>query len=133
MFYYCIKKIKNDMKIDTRPKKIVSYEKMSEAVAAAFAEKYPRGFDDFLQDVKPYTKPDGTPFYAVMLDLPEALYLVKINIKIDDLEDVEKWLDNEADSENEKIAGSDDSQDGGTLPDDNISQYAADDSADSDM
>lgn len=121
------------MKIDTRPKKIVSYERMSETVAAAFAEKYPKGADDFLQDVKSYTKPDGTPFYAVMLDLEDVLYLVKINVKIDDLEDIEKWLDNEAESESEKMAGSEDGQDSGTLPDDNISQYAADDSADSNI
>lgn len=119
------------------PKKrhVVSYENMSSEVAAAFNEKYPKGFNDWLQDLVRYTKPDGTPFYAVTIEIPDAIYLVKIKVETDDLEDIERWLEGEETAENEQVAGaSADAEPGNdTLPDDNISQYGGDDdSVDSD-
>lgn len=98
---------------------------MSEELAGLFAEKYPRGFSDYLDDVTRYTKPDGTPFYAVTIETPTDVYLVKINIKTDDLEDVEKWLNEESGQEDETDAGGE--SEGAPLPDDNISQYGGDD------
>ncbi len=114
---------------DTRKRHVVSYENMSEEVAAAFAEKYPRGFNDYLQDLVKYPKPDGTSFYAVTIEIPDAIYLVKIKVRTDDLEDIERWLEGEEDAENEQVAGSaaDSPVEGETLPDDNISQYGGDD------
>lgn len=108
---------------------VVSYEKMSEEVSAAFAAKYPRGFEDYFQDLVKYTKPDGTPFYAVTIEIGEDIYLVKIQVKTDDLDDVEKWLEGEEDAENEQVAGTTGGSDASdnTLPDDNISQYGGDD------
>ena len=108
---------------------VVSYEKMNAHpdLAAAFAEKYPKGFSDYLNDLVKYPKPDGTSFYAVTVEVPDAIYLVKINVKTDDLEDVARWLEGEEDAENEAVAGgSADASDaaGETLPDDNISQYS---------
>lgn len=120
---------------DSKKRHVVSYEKMSlnPALSEAFAEKYPKGFSDYLNDLVKYPKPDGTSFYAVTIEIPDAIYLVKINVKTDDLEDVERWLDGEEDAENEAVAGgSADASDaaGETLPDDNISQYAGSDSSD---
>ena len=117
------------MKSDNKKRHIVSYENMSAELAAAFAEKYPKGFNDYLPDLTRYTKPDGTPFYAVLIELPEDLYLVKIKVRIDDLEDVERWLEGEEEAEAESVAGTTTSSDGDgeTLPDDNISQYGGDD------
>lgn len=114
---------------DIKKRHVVSYEKMSAHpdLAAAFAEKYPKGFSDYLTDLVKYPKPDGTFFYAVTIEVPDAIYLVKINVKTDDLEDVNRWLDGEEDAENEAVAGgSADASDasGETLPDDNISQYS---------
>ena len=114
---------------DTRKRHVVRDENMSlhPDLAAAFAEKYPKGFSDYLNDVIKYPKPDGTFFYAVTVEVPDAIYLVKINIKTDDLEDVARWLEGEEDAENEAVAGeSADASDaaGETLPDDNISQYS---------
>lgn len=119
------------------PKKrhVVSYENMSPEVAAAFNEKYPKGFNEWFQDLTRYTKPDGTPFYAVTIEIPDAIYLVKIKVETDDLEDIERWLEGEENAENEQVAGaSADAEPGNdTLPDDNISQYGGDDdSVDSD-
>ena len=117
------------MKIDTRRRHVVSYENMSEELAAIFNEKYPKGFSDYLGDVTRYTKPDGTPFYAVTLETEDSIYLVKIKIKTDDLDDIERWLEGEEEAESEQVAGSSAgaSSDNETLPDDNISQYGGDD------
>ena len=115
---------------DSRKRHVVSYENMSEELAAIFNEKYPRGFSDYLQDLVKYTKPDGTPFNAVTIETPDSIYLVKIKVKTDDAEALERWLEGEEDAENEEVAGSSDSGSDGTLPDDNISQYGGDDGGD---
>lgn len=113
---------------DSKKRHVVSYEKIGQKpdLSQAFALKYPKGFSDYLNDLVKYPKPDGTFFYAVTVEVPDAIYLVKINVKTDDLEDVERWLEGEEDAENEAVAGgSADASDaaGETLPDDNISQY----------
>ena len=117
---------------DTKKRHVVSFEKMNSMhpdLAAAFQEKYPKGFSDYLNDLVKYPKPDGTSFYAVTLEIPGAVYLVKIKVKTDDIEDIERWLEGEENAENEQVAGpSADADPGaGTLPDDNISQYGGDD------
>ena len=58
------------------------------------------------------------------IEIPDAIYLVKIQVKTDDAEDLERWLDG-GDDDN-------DGSDGDSLPDDNISQYSSgdDDSVD---
>jgi hypothetical protein len=111
----------------TTPKRraVCSYENMSDELAAAFAEKYPKGYSDYFPDLVKYDKPDGTNFYAVTVEIPDAIYLVKIKVKTDDAEDIERWLDGD-DGEDS------DGNDGDSLPDDNISQYSSgdDDAAD---
>ena len=114
---------------DNRKRHIVSYENMSPELAAAFAAKYPKGFSDYLPDLTRYTKPDGTPFYAVLVEIPDAIYLVKIKVQIDNPDDIERWLEGEEEDETESMAGTSGASDseGETLPDDNISQYGGDD------
>lgn len=108
--------------MSTTPKKrgVVSYENMSEELAAAFADKYPKGYSDYFPDLVKYDKPDGSSFYAVMVEIPEAIYLVKIKVKTDDAEDIERWLDGDDGDDDEGGEGE-------SLPDDNISQYSTDD------
>ena len=120
---------------DTRKRSVVSFEKMDQKpeLKAAFEARYPNGFSDYLNDLMQYPKPDGTSFYAVTLEIPDAIYLVKINVKEDDIDDLERWLEGEEEANNESVAGASDTGDTGTeaLPDDNISQYSdgSDDSA----
>ncbi len=97
---------------------VCSYENMSEELAAAFSEKYPKGYTDYFPDLVKYDKPDGTCFYAVTVEIPDAIYLVKIKVKTDDAEDLERWLDGEDGDDS-------DGGDGDSLPDDNISQYSS--------
>ncbi len=117
------------MSPDTRKRHVVSYANMSPEVAEAFNEKYPKGFNDYLPDLVRYTKPDGTPFYAVTLEIPDAIYLVKIDVKTDDAEDIARWLEGEEAAEDEQVAGAttDTEPEDNTLPDDNIAQYGTDD------
>lgn len=110
------------MSVTPKKRAVVSYENMSEELAAAFSEKYPKGYSDYFPDLVKYDKPDGTNFYAVTIEIPDAIYLVKIKVKTDDAEDIERWLDGEdgEDSDGNETEG---------LPDDNISQYSTDDDA----
>lgn len=109
---------------EIKRRRVVRYESMNEELLAAFNEKYPRGFNDFLPDVTKYTKPDGTPFYAVTMELPDAVYLVKINVRTDDAEDVNRWLEGQEDAEDEQVTDSVGEASGSdTIPDDNLSQY----------
>ncbi len=129
-----VKKDVNEINMEQMSQKkraVVSYENMSEELAAAFAEKYPKGFSDYLPDLLKYDKPDGTSFYAVTVEIPSAIYLVKIKVKTDDAEDIERWLDGEDDEDSVAESG----PDSGDLPDDNIAQYASsdDDVQESDM
>lgn len=107
------------MASDNKLRHIVSYENMTAELAEAFAAKYPKGFNDYLPDIVRYTKKDGTPFYAVMLELSDAIYLVKIKVKVDDTDDLERWLAGEEDAEsgqdteNANVSG----EDGAPLPD----------------
>lgn len=113
---------------DNKKRHVVSYENMSEELAAAFNEKYPKGFNDYLPDLVKYPKPDGTSFYAVTVEIPNAIYLVKIKVETDDIDDIENWLAGEEEAEVEQVAGttgSADSEDN-TLPDDNIAEYGSD-------
>ena len=102
---------------------VVSYENMSKELAEAFALKYPKGFNDYLPDLMKYDKPDGTCFYAVTVEIPDAIYLVKIKIKTDNIDDIERWLDGEDDVQ-EDGAGEASDEGSGELPDDNIAQYS---------
>ena len=51
----------------------MSYENMSEELSAAFSEKYPKGFNDYFPDLMKYDKPDGSCFYAVTIEIPDAI------------------------------------------------------------
>ena len=95
--------------MEQKRRRVVSYANMDEALAAAFNEKYTKGLSDYLPDLKEYPKPDGTSFYAVTVETEDAICLVKIKIKTDDVEDIERWLDSEDDDEGEEGGSGDDS------------------------
>lgn len=98
---------------------VVSYANMSAELAAAFKEKYPKGYSDYMGDLFKVDKPDGSFFYAVSIEIPEAIYLVKIDVKIDDYEDAENDLF--GDDSSDEAPGGD-----GTFPDEDGSSFASD-------
>lgn len=94
---------------------VVSYDNMNAELQAAFKEKYPKGYADYMGDIFKVEKPDGSFFYAVSLEVPGALYLIKIAVKVDDYEDAEKGLfDDDSSSEGEESSENETFPDEGT-------------------
>ena len=114
-------------KTSSKPQKkraVVSYANMSPELAAAFKEKYPKGYADYMGDLFKVDKPDGSFFYAVSVEIPDAIYLVKIEVKIDDYEDVENGLFGGVDADDDGGA------EGGTFPDEGTNSFGGDDDSD---
>lgn len=105
--------------MNTKKRRVVSFENMDEVLKAAFDEKYPKGFNDYFPDLNKYDKPDGTVFYAVTVETDDCIALVKIQVQTDDAEDIERWLDSDDGGDDE-----DDDNTDGNIPDDNIAQYS---------
>ncbi len=76
----------------TKRRAVVSFANLNPELLAAFKEKYPRGYADYMGEVFKVDKPDGSFFYAISLEVPDAIYLVKVDVKIDDYEDLERGL-----------------------------------------
>lgn len=96
------RKIRYNMAEPTNKKRaVISYENMSQELLDAFKEKYPHGYSDYLGDIFKVEKPNGDFFYAVSLEVPDAVYLVKIKVKIDDYQDVENDLFKDEDPDDE--------------------------------
>ncbi len=102
---------------------VVSYANMSPELAAAFKEKYPKGYADYMGDLFKVDKPDGSFFYAISLEIPDAIYLIKIDVKIDDYEDVE----NDIFGDGADVGG--EGEEGATFPDEGA-RYGGDDEGD---
>ena len=75
-----------------KKRSVISYANLSPDLLSALKEKYPRGYADYMGDIIKVDKPDGSFFYAVSLEVPDAIYLVKVDVKIDDYEDAENGL-----------------------------------------
>lgn len=103
---------------------VVSYANMSPELANAFKEKYPRGYADYMGDIFKVDKPDGSFFYAISLEIPEAIYLIKIDVKIDQYEDVENDIFGDAD------ADADGATEGETFPDNDGSNFGGEEESD---
>ena len=107
-----------------KKRSVVSYANMSPELAAAFKEKYPRGYADYMGDIFKVDKPDGSFFYAISLEIPEAIYLIKIDVKIDDYDDVENDIFGDADADAEGAT------EGEAFPDNEGSSFAGEDETD---
>lgn len=82
---------------------VVSYKNCSEEVLEAIKKKYPMGYNDFVMKVQ---KPSGDFFYAITVDTADASYLVKVDVKIDNLteEEFEKEFGDEGGSSGDDSA-----------------------------
>ena len=78
---------------------VVSHKNCSDDVLQAIKEKYPLGFGDSIIKVE---KPNGDFFHAITVDFEDVSYLVKVNVKIDNLtpEEFEKQFGASAGDEN---------------------------------
>lgn len=90
-----------------KPKKriVTNYKNLSDELLEALKSKYPHGFQDSMIRID---KGPGDFFYAVVLDLDDISYLIKVDVKIDDLSED----DDDKDYYNEdNIEGADDLED----------------------
>ena len=97
--------------ISNKRRLVVSYSNMKEELAQAFKEKYPKGYSDYMGDLFKVDKPDGTSFYAITFETEDSVYLIKMVVTIDRLEDAQSSLFPESES--------DVPTEGETFPDDN--------------
>lgn len=112
------------IRIPDKRRAVISYENMSDELREAFEEKYPHGYADYLGDLVKIDKPDGTSFYAVSVEIPDAVYLVKIKVRTDDYDDVENDLFKDDDDEDVVTDGNEEfpenEGDFGEAPEDDI-------------
>ncbi len=73
----------------TKRRLVTSFQKLSSDIQTAVQEQYPLGYTDAMMRID---KPNGDFFYAVPFETEEITYLVKIDVKIDDSEKLEKEL-----------------------------------------
>ncbi len=73
----------------TKKRLVTSYQNLTPEMQVQVKEKYPLGFSDVMMRID---KPNGDFFYAVPFETEEIFYLVKIDVKIDDSEKMEKDL-----------------------------------------
>ena len=92
---------------------VVSYKSCSDEVMEAIKKKYPTGYNDSVIKV---SKPNNEFFYAITVDTADASYLVKVDVKIDNL--TEEEFEKEFGEDSGGSGGSDDTTLG--REDDNI-------------
>lgn len=102
---------------------IVSYHNLSPELLDLFKKKYPTGYLEYVMKIN---APNDKVYYAVTLDTPDASYLVKVDVKIDSLED-EDFLEPSFADDDTVAPGVDDAEDFVAGPDENIENIPSDD------
>ena len=67
---------------------IKSIENVSEEVIEAIKKKYPDGWTNHVLRIN---KGNNEFFHAITVDTVDTSYMIKVNVKIDSLEDLEKF------------------------------------------
>ncbi len=90
-----------------RKRLVVSYKNCTEEVLEAIKKKYPTGYSDYVIKVQ---KPNNDFFYAVTVDTDDASYLVKVDVKVDNLteEEFEKEFGEDTNVSDESTLGRED-------------------------
>ncbi|MBR1769789.1 MAG: hypothetical protein IJ748_04950 [Bacteroidales bacterium] len=60
---------------------IVSYKNLPETDMNLFNTQYAEGYMDFIQKIE---RPDGTPMFLVPLETEEIMYMVKVDVRVDE-------------------------------------------------
>ena len=79
---------------------ITSIHNLTPEQLAELKTLYPLGFNDVMMR---YDKPDGTFFYTVPYETEDTYYMVKIDVKVDDVQDD----DNDGYYEDDDLKGAD--------------------------
>ncbi len=91
---------------------VVSHKNLSPELQEVMRERFPRGYNDYMDQIIKVDKSDGSFFYAITLEVEDAIYLIKIDVQVDtDYEEVEKKLFGnmpEVDDDGNELPDSDD-------------------------
>ena len=71
----------------TKIKKIISIDKLDQEVIKALVAKYPDGWKNHIKKID---KGNGSFFYAITVDYAEFSYLIKVDVKVDSMSQLEK-------------------------------------------
>lgn len=96
----------------TKKRLVTSFNNLSQEQQEEVKMLYPRGFTEVMTRIE---KPNGDFFYVVPYETEEISYLVKIDVKIDDVPDDGADDDYYGDDE---LSGADEIQDDGSEDDD---------------
>jgi|GEM_PF-2387889 len=102
---------------------IVSYHNLSPELLDLFKKKYPTGYLEYVMKIN---APNDKVYYAVTLDTPDASYLVKVDVKIDTLED-EDFIEPSFAEDDAVAPGVDDAEDFVAGPDEDIENIPSED------
>ena len=113
-------KLKRYMAPSAKKRLVVSFNNMAPELQEEVKAAYPTGYTDFMMRIE---KPNGDFFFAVPFETEEISYLVKIEVKIDDVSSD----DDDKDYYDDDLKGADE------LANDDSEDEPADDSADYDL
>lgn len=99
---------------------VTSFNNLAPELQEAVKAAYPLGYTDYMMRID---KPNGDFFFAVPFETEEISYLVKIDVKIDDMSGEEE----DKDYYDDDLKGADE------LANDNMDDDPADDNSDYDM
>ena len=72
--------------MEQKKRVVISYKNCTAEVVQAIKDKYPLGYGDEIIKVQ---KPNGDFFHAITIDFEDISYLVKVDVKIDNLTEEE--------------------------------------------
>lgn len=83
---------------------IKNIDKVSDELREVIREKYPDGWQN---QVIRIDKGDNTFFHAITLDTEDTAYMIKVNVKVDSIEELERLesQDDDAGDDDDTIAG----------------------------
>lgn len=94
---------------------VTSMEKISPEIKDLIIEQYPYGWKDSVIRIN---KPTGEFFHAIRIETSDSIYLIKVQVKVDNKSDLdkedEKGYSNSGDGDDDD--GGDDSYDGSEEP-----------------
>lgn len=84
--------------MEVKKRVIVSFKNLKPDVLEALKEEYPYGYEDQIMKID---KGNGDFFYAIKLDYQGTRYMVKVDVRIDNIEDLEKQYFGQEEEPNE--------------------------------
>ncbi len=91
-------------KVNSKKRVVVSIENLSDELNEELKARYPLGFNDHLIRIN---KPSGDFFHAVVLEMTDVTYLVKVKVKVDQNPNEELDKDMYDDQPDEDLKGAD--------------------------